>query len=312
MTSLLIRRLGSLVAAVALTGCIGGPQPSPSPVGSAPSGSVALDEGGLALEYPAAWRVFHYEEMSSFSHLIAYLATVDVPTPCVTSPVAGGTQIECAYRFHLDPDTLVVDVEGNGWPGFDILGHRPDGATLMTIGGLPAYVETIPAPPSVGADTAMRWTISRPGMVDNYFTITAMIRGPDIDRLKGEVEAMVSSLRYDPPVVPLPTGSAAAEAAAANALSLLEKQSPAWACFPPRPGSGETLVTSLPTGPALARPQLATCTTQIEATPIELWRMTLTIRLPEPDSQAGSGETLVVWVNPDGTPGSVSGSPLQP
>jgi hypothetical protein len=312
MTSLLIRRLAPLVAVGALTGCAAPPPPSPSPIGPPPSGWVAFDEGGLAFEHPAAWRVVRHEESSNFSHLVAELATVDVPAPCVTSQVSGGTMVSCADRFHLDPDTLVVKVEANGRSGFDILDHRPAEATPLTVGGLPAYVETFPPPPALGADLAMRWTISMPGMVDNYFTITALVRGPKLDRLKADVEAMVARLRYDPPVVPLPTGSAAAEAAAATALGALVQDSPAWACFPPRPGSREMLATSLPMGPTLARPQLATCTMQIEATPLELWRLTLTMRLPEPDPQAGRGETFVAWVHPDGTRGEMSGSPLQP
>src|SRR5262249_22253437 len=50
-----------------------------------PSGLAQFHEGGLAFDYPASWREFHYEMDSSFSHLIAYLGTVDVPAPCLTT-----------------------------------------------------------------------------------------------------------------------------------------------------------------------------------------------------------------------------------
>lgn len=44
---------------------------------------------------------------------------------------------------------------------------------------------------------------------------------------------------------------------------------------------------------------------KIEATPLQMWRLslTLTLRLPEADPQAGLGQTIVVWVGPDGSPG---------
>lgn len=92
---------------------------------------------------------------------------------------------------------------------------------------------------------------------------------------------------------------------------MLSKDAPAWACFVPM-GTKQLVIDSLPMGPALAHPQLATCTSAIEATPLQLWRMTLAMHLSEPDANAGSGETFVVWVNPDGTPGLTSGGPLAP
>jgi hypothetical protein len=69
---------------------------------------------------------------------------------------------------------------------------------------------------------------------------------------------------------------------------------------------------ALPMGPALARPQLAACSTAIEATPLQLWRMTVTLRLAAADPAAGAGEIFTVWVNPDGTPGQTEGGPLPP
>jgi hypothetical protein len=56
----------------------------------------------------------------------------------------------------------------------------------------------------------------------------------------------------------------------------------------------------------------AKSTTRIEATALQLWRLTLTMQLVQPDPQAGLGEVLTLWVNPDGTPGLTSGTQLQP
>ena len=117
------------------------------------------------------------------------------------------------------------------------------------------------------------------------------------------MEAVIASLRYDPPVAQLPSGPDAAASAACKALGILAAESPAWTCFPTTPGSRQAMLSTLPMGPDLARPQVATCTMRIEATPLQLWRMTLSIRLPEADPGAGLGADIVVWVSPDGTPG---------
>ena len=142
----------------------------------------------------------------------------------------------------------------------------------MTVGGLPGYgAVASPAPDdATGAETIVTTTMAVPGSVDNFYTITAAIRGPDLDPLQVQIEAMISSLRYDPPVVPLASDPGAA---AAKALETLGKDSPAWACFTPS-DSHQMVIGSLPMGPELAHPQLATCTTTIEATPLQLRRMT--------------------------------------
>ena len=303
------------VVLAALASCaanVDGPRtsvPSPSP---AATGLATFHESGLVFDYPAAWREFHYPELSSMSSLIAYLGTVDVIAPCVTMSVAVGTQTECRDRYQLVPDSLVVTIRSNGNPMFNIL-DRPPGVVPLTVGGLPGYrVVPSPAPDdTTEAETIVTVTAAMPGSVDNFYTITAAIRGPDLDPLRAQVEAMITSLSYDSPVVPLASGPSAATTAATTALAALGKDSPAWACFTPS-GSHQMVVGSLPMGPKLAHPQLATCTTKIEATQLQLWRMTLTMRLSEPDPQAGSGQTFVVWVNPDGTPGQTSGGPLVP
>lgn len=267
-----------------------------------------FDEGGLAFDYPTEWRVHHYQMDSSFSHLIAYLGTVDVPAPCITTYRGDSTEIACADRYTLSPDSLVAAVSSNGFPTFTIR-NVPAGATTLVVDGLPAYLEQEPAG-KVNETETLTWTLALPESVDNYYTIRASIRGPHLARFEGELQALVGSLRYDPPVVPLPSASGAAEAAAAKALGIFAKDSPTWACFPAPGQTRHVEISALTSGPTLAQPQVATCTTTIEATALQLWRMTLTLRLPEVDPLAGGGELLTVWINPDGTPGTTEGGPL--
>ena len=168
--------------------------------------------------YPAGWRIFRYQAVSSFTSLIAYLATVDVPDPCTRTP----DSVSCGQNYRLVPDSIVVTVSANGFPGFNILDGQPPGSTALVVDGLPAYVEELPpVDRPAGADASLRWTIARPGSVDNFYSIQADIRGPDVADQLQQVKALVASLHFDPAFVPLETGDAAGERAVTKALATL-------------------------------------------------------------------------------------------
>jgi hypothetical protein len=298
-------RLGTLLAVLLLLGACAAP-PTVSPTAT---GVATFDESGLAFEYPAGWQEFHYTVQSSFTNVIAYLATVDVPEPCATTVASDSTSVDCEDRFTLTADSVVVQVTGASFPAFDIT-QVPDDATVLTIGGLPGYVETTGPDAAVpGVDRTVTWSIARPGSIDNYYMIEAQMRGPDLTRLQAQLDTLVASLRYDPPATPLPSGSDAATAAVAQALASQLQNDPSWACFPAS-GTRQMLVSSMPDGTDLAAPQVATCTTQITATPLQLWRLDLSLRLPQADPQAGHGETLTLWLGADGSVGPPETSPI--
>jgi hypothetical protein len=296
---------GFLIASVlALLAACSDPTPDAASPGT---GTATFHEGGLVFDYPASWRPFRYDVVSSFSNLIVYLATVDVPDPCTRT----ANTISCGQSYRLVPNSIVVSVTGQGFPGFNILDGPPPGATALVVGGLPAYVTRLaPANAAPGADTTVQWTIARPGSVDNSYEIRADIKGPDVADQLHQVAALVSSLQFDPPVAQLEATDAAAEQAATKALAVMASTDPSWACFPGKAGIRQMRVTALVSGPALAQPQVATCSTRIEATRLQLWRLTLIERLPEADPNGDSGLQIVLWVSPDGTPGQMtSGSP---
>jgi hypothetical protein len=282
---------------------------TPGPPASPAAGDLrTFDESGITFAYPAAWREFHSSVTSSFSNVIAYLATVDIPEPCKTTVDPSFTTVACADRFVLTPGSVVVTVSSGGSPMFDMTTSPPAGSTALIVDGLPAYLQTIP---STSADLALRWTIARPGSVDNFYEIDAQMRGPGLAEMRAQLTALVSSLRYDPPATPLPSGAAAMAAAEAKALAALVKDSPVFGCFS-LSGPKTMLIDSMPYGPPLAHPQVATCTLTIEASPLQMWRMALSIRLPKPDPYVGTGETTVQWINPDGSLGASIGGPLAP
>lgn len=306
-----------LVGIAALASCSAvSPTPKLTPGPAAPAvvgdGLVTFREGGLVFSYPAAWRAFHHTVASSFSNSIADLATVDVPEPCITSNDAVGTSISCADRFRLQPETLVVHVTANGFPGFNIL-HKPAGATALEVDDLPAYFEAgPPGDPAVGADQSLTWTLARPIPVDNFFRIQALVRGPNLGALVGQLNSMISSVRYDPPVSLLPTTTAQRDAAIAKALDVLAGSSPAWRCFPSHPGSQVGTMSEYPGGPALAAQHQATCRTSVEPTALQVWRATFTVELDQPDPVFGAQFAVQVWIAPDGTPGEMTSGSAVP
>ena len=283
---------------------------SPGPDPASPgNGLVAFHDDGLVFDYPASWRPFRYEVVSSVSNLIVYLATVDVPDPCTRTV----NSVACGQSYHLVPDSIVVAITGVGFPGFNILDGPPPGARALVVDGLPAYVEELPpADRAAGADSSTRWTIARPESVDNYFLVQADIRGPDVADQLRQVDALVASLRFDPPLVPLEISDAAAERAATKALATMASTDPSWECFPARPGIRHMRITAFASGPGLAEPQVATCSTRIEPTRLQLWRLTLTERLPQADPQSGTDQQIVLWVSPDGTPGQMTSGSAEP
>ena len=306
-----------LVTLFLVASCAAGPARvgiTPGPVAAKDDGAglATFGEGGLVFSYPAAWRIFHHTATSSFSWSIADLATVDVPEPCITTQDVVGARTDCADRFRLGPNSLVVRVIGGGAPGLSIL-RKPAAATALTVDAMPAYVEALPPDdPAVGADESLVWTLSRPSSVDNFIQIHAFVRGPDLALLTGQLQALISSTRYDPPVPRLPTSTGERDAAIGKALDSLARTSAAWRCFPGRIGSAVGVISEYPAGPALTAPHRATCRTAVEATALQLWRATFTITLDTPDPIVGGTFAVEVWIAPDGTPGTMTSGSTVP
>ena len=286
-----VRHAGPWAAAVVLLASACGP-PSSSP---APSGSAVLNSGGLVLEHPASWTRFHYDMTSSFSNLVAYLATVPVGDPCTRT----ANSLSCGSApYQLAPGTLVVEILAVG-------GMEQIDLVLMplTIGGMPASFRVEPS----GADgRRLVWEIARSSM--NLFRITADLRGPGLDVLQADVTSMVEGLEFNPPVMPLPDDpdqlGAEATAALVVALNALRINSPEVACFPPVPGAARSalVVISGRPGPQEAVP--VTCTSRVEASRLQMWKVVLTMRLEEPTVDLGT-VVFTQWVTADGQAGDM-------
>lgn len=232
---------------------------------------------------------------SSFSTLVVYLATVPVGDPCTRT----ANSVSCGSApYQLAPGTLVVEIIAAG--GIDEL----DLALMpLTIGGMPASFRVEP----YGADgRRLVWEIARSPM--SLFRITADLRGPGLDVMQADVTTMVEGLEFNPPVVPLPDGpqdlAAGAEAALRVALNALRPNSPEVACFSPIPGAvshAQVVISGRP-GPRVAVP--VTCSSDVAASRLQLWKVVLTIKLDQPTDDLGT-VVFIQWVTADGQAGNM-------
>jgi hypothetical protein len=288
-----IRRGGvgtALLIAAFISGC-GAPG-----VGSpGADSSVIFNSGGITLEYPAGWTRFQYDVNLSFSTLVGYLATVPVHDPCTRT----ASSMTCGNQsYELAPGTLVVEILAVG--GLDELDLE---LMPLTIGGMPASFRVEP----YGRDgRRLVWEVGRSSM--SSFRITADLRGPGLDTLQAQVATVVEGLELNPPVKPLPSDpdqlAAAAAAALAVALNALRINSPEGACFSPVPGEARSAVVVISGRPGPRDPIPVTCTSRVEPTRLQMWRVALTIQLDEPTSDLGT-VLFIQWVTADGQAGNM-------
>jgi hypothetical protein len=292
------RGVAAFLAVVLLavpSGCAGASGSSQTP-GEPGSATVAFHESGLHMDRPASWSEFHYQVVSSFTDVIAYLGNTDVRDPCTRSANA----IDCGWGFSLPPGGIVVVVEHDSFPGYDILDPgRADRGPLGDVAGLPARRTLTGPEPGAQADAVLTWTVSAPGWVDNYFTITAYARNPDALGLLARVDAMVKGLRYDTRVVPLPNDPAALRSAVGAAIDQAARGSVGWDCVPRGPGVVHATITAIPNGPALPAPVAATCTVTVEPTAHQLWKVTVTVVADGAVATNSGDASLTLWVAPD-------------
>jgi hypothetical protein len=280
----------ALLISIFASGC--GPSGGASPGADT---SEVFNSGGITLEYPADWTPFQYDVDGSFSNLVGYLATVPVHDPCTRT----ASSMTCGDRpYELAPGTLVVEILGVG--GLDEIDLE---LMPLTLGGMPASFRVEPN----GRDgRRLVWEVGRSSM--SLFRITADLRGPGLDTLQEQVTTVVEGLELNPPVKSLPTDpdqlAAGAAAALVAALSALRINSPEVACFSPVPGEARSAVVVISGQPGPRDPIPVTCTSRVEPTRLQMWRVSLTIQLDEPTSDLGT-VVFIQWMTADGRAGNM-------
>jgi hypothetical protein len=279
------------------------PVPSAESRPSATSGQLAtFTSEGISFDYPANWRFVHPAfPIGTLGSTIGLLGTVDL-SACAQSPA----DYNCASAAQMKPGDVLVSVTMSVGVG-SILDLAPPGGFTEFIDGMPAVQGLIGPNPPNGADERRTWQVGIPGRLDAWYIVSGLFRGPGVDRLPDQVDALVRSIRFDPPPLPMPTDGASIDALVAKAIDALDREwrtsvdSSYYACFPRHVGTSvPTVIADGPGGP-LVRPIRVTCTVSMQAEPVGLFLMTLAASWEAGPGYAAGTYSDVVNVTPDGT-----------
>ncbi len=255
------------------------------------------DRGGLAFDYPATWSSKPDPAVTTNVVLWTGRGLLDcvAPTPpdgsCGPRPVDPGQVIVTVSKYQADARQGMIDPTD---PGALAAGER-----YVTVGGLPA-IARVDSPDASGG-TTLDWQLSAPGQYDMQFSVHAELRDPGADQLRAQVEALVASVRYDPPAAVLDPAAGPSFAAGWLDGVRTAQLDLAFACFPDVPVQiASATVTSMPFA-QLTRPLPVTCTIAVEPVPIGLWRIRLLESWTAASDRSAGTLTTSAWLNPDGT-----------
>jgi hypothetical protein len=291
---------------VTLTAACGGRAPSP-----AASASVSADPGrfarsGLVFDHPAAWHAYRPDgHGGAGSVVLGYITSFDLTTHCGAVPLP-----ECLGPSFAPPAGtagVIIEEVGRLWT------DEPEAAT-STVGGLPARAVP-PVPPPGQDEWRQTWEFARPLSVESGYRLTGWAREPNVDTARAAFEALVASVRFEPPLRPLPEGSEEAKQALQRALTAATSRNEAYACLPANGGSASATLETDPLGAPLRAPVTVTCAITIEATRFELWEVSVMFEWDaRSEHRAGqwretwwlspAGETVATRIGGDPFPGS--------
>jgi hypothetical protein len=277
-------------------------QPSPLPV-------VHHRVGGLGFDHPASWTVRPSGVEMRTITVEEFIGTAPSTAWCNETVNA----VTCEVDLALEPGTVSVVIEDVGGPPmpdpFERAQDPPPGTAVVYVDGVPALLTRESDTFDPSASHAVSLFVPYPDRIIGGTRIRAEAEGPGEEVLWAQVDDLLASVHYEPALRSTDQmGDEAAAAAARQAIERLAESDPAFACFPRTPGASRSaVVRQLPFYSRLDRRLPVTCSTAIEGTPLELWKMALTSAWTAgPDRTAGS-MTTTVWVGPDGDPGMTSG-----
>lgn len=276
-------------------------------------GPASVTVGDLVVAVPDGWRFYAMSEFSSFTSRNGVLANFDLGAACGLPDVSGG----CLQNLGLQPGQALVFIGIAAFPGWTVEGMKPADGWSAFIAGLPAALTVTTTNVPYGAAQSRSWQIARQDSEDNRYTVDAYLGG-NPGGLAAQADAIAKGITLVKPVVPLPTGAAAAaRAAAAGLASLRASASPGtgssfYACFPDAPGmSRSASINDSPNG-ELRAALAVTCRTDIAPTETQAWHLTLTVSWPVGPTVAAGSMSETATLAADGSVGNVTtgGDPL--
>lgn len=184
-----------------------------------------------------------------------------------------------------------------GLAGFGMSMPTAQAGWTQTIDGMPARLVVLDSSVTPGAEEVRTWQVQSPDIGLVWF-VQSVMRGPDLDGLRAQTDAVARSLRFDHHLPPLDESTR--DVALARAIDDHDRETRRWngsdlyGCFPRTPGAAEATIDDLlheyGPGGRLAEPVPVTCTTAVERTPLETWQATLVISWA-----AGDGYDAGTW-----------------
>lgn len=292
-------------------------RPNSAPSSAAPAGALAhFDRDGLAFDYPASWTAsvsgqnMHYVTILDYLGTGSGLATCTTITPGPSDQFLSGT--ECGSDLTVGAGEVVVELARQDGPPRGPI--DPTNASALSPGDKYVIVDGLPAifrlggPWNSAVDLALEWDLSVPGQLMSQYMVHAEIKNPAADQMRTQVEALVASIRYSPPVAVL--NPADGPRIAAIGMAQVRTFDLAYGCFPNVPGATATaIVTQFPGYSALRKALPVTCSIAIEPNILGLWKMTLTESWTVASDRSAGSLTTTIWLAPDGTPGETDGGP---
>jgi hypothetical protein len=262
----------------------------------APIGLAHFAAFGLKFDYPASWLS---SDCGAMDRAMTYLGCLGTGSASATCPQPG----QCQVGLRVSLGQVEIEFTEPGGPP-----RRPDpidpakldqlepGDEFATVGGLPAIFH---GEQVKGSTVFLGWSLSIPGDLVNRLGIDAMIVAPGVDEMRAEVNAVVASIRYDPP--PPVLDPADGPGMLAVGLALARADEPYLSCFPDKPGASAIRdVTEVPGYGPLEKPLSVVCTSKIEAVPAGFWKLTLTESWTAASDRSAGSLSRIVWLTADG------------
>jgi hypothetical protein len=161
-----------------------------------PAHRTVYDSEGVRFVHPSCWATAHFPEPpEAFSTPLVDLSNQAMHGPCTTIPSTPGGSVCGRPVTSLAPGGILVLWTSDGHPGWSL---DTEPGSSLTVGGRPAR-EVVTGPGEVcrpvGADRSITVVVSSTPS-DDFYTMTACLKGPGLSRLVSEVRAMVASTTF--------------------------------------------------------------------------------------------------------------------
>jgi hypothetical protein len=193
---------GLVVASFLLAACrmTASPPLATPPSAATPSTSSTtvlhhFDGEVLSFDYPGTWREATFDMVSSFSSLLVYLSTAPMADPCDRTP--GMVACVRSAVSGLEPDGVLVEWSRRAWPGWTF---DPAKGRSTVVGGRRATLEQLDASEvcaAIGGVSELVVTIDDPVPDQNWTEMRACLRGPSLDGLTAQIEAMLATVTWN-------------------------------------------------------------------------------------------------------------------